>query len=145
VKINKERIESYSQAKSYSTGDFSLLLDDIISEGRGFNEELNTEIIKLNTQPKIGGYASGFIHKSWQDLKVVFTGKTQNALLNSCQYNEQVTQLAYKAALTVSAEINYGCAILLEKQQAALKRIFATLKKCHGVRPRSERVHAYFN
>jgi uncharacterized protein (TIGR02284 family) len=148
IKINNARIEYYNQAIHHATAlntDFCHLFNEIITECRGFNENLFTKISKLDSHPKIGGYASGIIYQAWLDLKVAFKSNTQDALLNSCQYNEEVTQLAYKAALNVSAKINDDCFTLIEQQQAALTCILASLKKCHGVRPYSRPVQNYFN
>ncbi len=148
IKINNERIECYNHAKKQAVilnNDCDLLFNDIIAEGYRFNRDLNLKINKLDSSPKIGGYASGFIHKAWSDLKVAFKGTTQNALLNACEYNEEVTQLAYKAALNVSADINNDCFLLIQEQQTALKYTCASLKKCHGVRLYSMPAQTYFN
>jgi len=147
VRINNARIECYDQVTKCGIlhDDCSHLFDRIVAESHKFNDELNYKINELDHNPKIGGYASGLIYKAWCDLKVALNGNTQNALLSACQYNEEVTQLAYKTALNVSAEINNDCVTLIERQWLSLKSIFSLLKGYHEVRRYSRSVQTYFN
>ncbi|MFI5195601.1 MAG: PA2169 family four-helix-bundle protein [Chitinophagales bacterium] len=148
IKINNERIVCYQQAIDHAINldiDFNHLFQEIIAECQRFNQQLINKINALDGNPKDNVSISGLIHRAWLDLKVTFTGNTRNAIINFCEYNEEVAQHAYKAALNVSAEMNNDIYTLIEQQQDTLKRTFASLKKCHEARPYSSPMLAYFN
>ena len=148
IKINNERIVCYQQAINQAVNldiDFNHLFQEIIVEGQEFNQQLINKINEFDGNPKDNVSISGLIHRAWLDLKVTFTGNTRNAIMNFCEYNEEVAQHAYEAALNVSAEMNNDIYTLIEQQQDTLKRTFASLKKCHEVRSYSSPMLAYFN
>jgi len=147
IKINNDRTLCYQQAMEYIPNndfDLKLLFKEIINEGQAFKEQLINKINEIaNSADNLS--VSGLIHRAWQDLKITYTGKTRNAIINFCEYNEEVAQHAYKAALNVSAEMNKDIYLLIEQQQSALKRTSASIKKCHEARAYSSPVLTYFN
>ena len=147
VRINNERIACYDQVRTLILNTrFENLFNDIIAEGKRFNEKLSIEINGLSSTSKTGKYVPGSIHRAWQDLRIAFTGKTPNALLSYCEYTEELAQLAYGAALNVSGETSRSCAAIIEEQWHSLKQILSKLKQSHEVRTYAVRpAHAYFN
>ncbi len=134
IKINNDRIICYQQAMDQSVNmdsDLKRLFKSIIAEGQEFKQELIDKIKQLDGSPKDGLTLSGMVHRAWLDLKVTFTGNTRNAMLSFCEYNEEMAQHAYKAALNVSAEMNKEVYELIENQIAALKRTYESICKCH--------------
>ena len=148
IKINNERIICYQQVMDHAANldsDLKRLFKDIITESYELKDQLISKIKEYNgdTNDSIG--ISGLIHKAWLDLRVTFTGNTRNAIMNFCEYNEEVAQHAYKAALNVSAEMNNNIYELIEQQQIALKRTYSSIKKYHEARSYSSPMLAYFN
>jgi len=141
IKINNDRMGCYQQAIDQMKNldiDLKDLFEEIISEGLKFKQELIDAIKRKEGNPKDIATISGMIHRAWVDLKVTFTGNTRYAIINFCEYNEQVAQHAYKAALDVIGSKDKETYIMIKKQQEGLTASQAMIKKCHGAR-------SYFN
>ena len=148
IKINNERIMCYQQVIDHSANldtDLKLLFQEIIKEGNQLKEQLVNKILELEGNPSDGVSISGLIHRAWLDLRVTFTGSSRNAVMNFCEYNEEVAQHAYKAALNVAADMNSSIYKLIEQQQMTLKRTFASIREYHEARSYSSRMLSYFN
>ena len=149
IKINNERIVCYQQAIDQATNldyDLKSIFKDIIEEGVHFKQEL-IDHIKLHAgNPKDTLTLSGMIHRAWVDLKVTFTDNTRQSIINFCEYNEQIAQHAYKAALNMLAtKKNTDVYEMVEKQQSALMHSYILIKKCHEARPYINSRLVYFN
>ena len=148
IKINNDRILCYQQAMDQSTNldnDLKRLFKEIISEGQKFKQELKDKIKELDGNPKDGLTLSGMVHRAWLDLKVTFTGSTRNAMISFCEYNEEITQHTYKAALNVSAEMNKEVYALIENQISALTHTYECINKCHEAHHFMDPGLIYFN
>ena len=148
IKINNDRIECYQQAMDQGANldmDMKILFKSIIAEGLQFKQELINKIKELEGNPKDAVTISGMIHRAWVDLKVTFTGNTRNAIINFCEYNEQVAQHAYKAALDMVPAMRDDIYQIVEKQQIALQQTYASVKKCHEAHNYLTSRLVYFN
>jgi uncharacterized protein (TIGR02284 family) len=148
IKINNDRIGCYQQAIDQATNldiDLKNLFKEIIAEGVAFKQELINTIKQLEGNPKDAITISGLIHRAWVDLKVTFTGNTRNAIINFCEYNEQVAQHTYKAALDMLSDKNQEVYSIVEKQQQGLMRSYASIRKCHEARNYLNPRLVYFN
>ena len=148
IKINNDRMVCYQQAIDQGTNldiDLKSLFKEIIAEGLTFKQELINTIKQLEGNPKDSVTISGMIHRAWIDLRVTFTGNTRNAMINFCEYNEQVAQHAYQAALNNLVKMRPDIYQMVENQQKALLRSYAAIKKCHEARNYLNPRLAYFN
>ena len=148
IKINNDRITCYQQALDQSTNldsDLKRLFKEIIADGQKYKQELKDKIKELDGNPKDGLTLSGMVHRAWVDLKVTFTGNTRNAMISFCEYNEEIAQHAYTAALNVCAEMNKEVYTLVESQISALRASYDSLRKCHEAHHFMDPGLIYFN
>ena len=109
-----------------------------------FKQVLIDKIVELNGNPKDAITLSGVIHRAWLDLKVTFTGNTRNAILTFCEYNEDVAQHAYKAALNLANGKRHIYSVI-EQQQRSLIRTCEAIRKCREARNYLTANLIYFN
>jgi len=148
IKINNDRIICYQHVVDQSANldnDLKRLFKNIISEGQKFKQELVDKIKELDGNPKDSLSLSGMVHRAWVELKVTFTGNTRNAMISFCEYNEEIGQHAYRAALTVSAEMNKEVYELIERQLSALQVTYASISKCREAQHFLDPGLVYFN
>jgi uncharacterized protein (TIGR02284 family) len=63
------------------------------------------------------------------DVKVTFSGKDRQTILDSCEFGEDAAQKAYRTALGSDAEISANTRQLITEQQESLKTSHDTIKK----------------
>ncbi len=108
VLINNDRIAGYQKAidelksrddASSQDLDLVVLFQRMIDESREFRNALGHEVQVLGGTMAEGTMNSGKLYRAWMDVKAVFTGKDRHAILESCEYGEDVAKKAYKEAL----------------------------------------------
>jgi uncharacterized protein (TIGR02284 family) len=100
ITINNDRIEGYETAsKETEEQDLKRLFAQLSSTSQKCNQELNTEVRELNGTPSQGTKVSGKFFRVWMDVKAALTGKDRKAILNSCEYGEDVAKNTYESAL----------------------------------------------
>lgn len=124
--INNDRIEGYeTAAKETEEQDLKTLFAQFISTSQKCKQELKTEVTKLGGTPAEGTMTSGKFFRVWMDVKAALTGKDRKAILNSCEYGEDMAKDTYKKALENDAEI------LSANQQALIKAQHSLLAADH--------------
>lgn len=73
----------------------------------------------LGGDPESSGSVSGAMHRGWIDIKSVFTGKDEEAILNECERGEDVAKEAYEKAAKQDLPPNVAN-ILNQQSQAVL-------------------------
>lgn len=61
--------------------------------------ELQEQVVALGGKPEDSTSVSGDLHRRWVDVKSIFTGKDEEAVLNEAERGEDVAKKAYKEAL----------------------------------------------
>src|SRR6202000_978489 len=61
--------------------------------------ELQAEVRKLGGDPETSTSVSGDLHRRWVDVKALFTGKGEEAVLNEAERGEDHAKKAYREAL----------------------------------------------
>lgn len=61
--------------------------------------ELQGEVTALGGEPETSTSVAGDLHRRWVDVKSIFTGKDEEAVLNEAERGEDVAKKAYKEAL----------------------------------------------
>ena len=130
IQINNDRIEGYETAsKETEDDDLATLFSQFTHTSQKCNAELITEVQKLGGSPITGTKASGKIYRVWMDFKALVTGNDRKAILNSCEYGEQVAIETYEDALENNSEdISSEQQLMLKAQCEQIKSNHATVK-----------------
>ncbi len=94
--INNERIVGYeTAAKETEEQDLKTLFAQFSSTSQKCKQELKNEVSKLGGEPTEGTMISGKFFRIWMDVKALLTGKDRKAILNSCEYGEDMAKDTY--------------------------------------------------
>ena len=100
ITINNDRIEGYeTAAKETEEQDLKTFFSELKQTSLHCNKELSGEVTKLGGTPTDGTRTTGKFFRVWMDVKAALTGKDRKAILNSCEYGEDVAKDTYKKAL----------------------------------------------
>lgn len=124
IEINNDRVVGYERAIEElkdEDADLRTLFHRYIQESRQYTSELTHEVTRLGGNPAEGTTNSGKIYRVWMDLKSVVTGKGRKAVLENCEFGEDVAQKAYDAALTSDTTFEAPLRDLLVTQKAQLR------------------------
>jgi uncharacterized protein (TIGR02284 family) len=126
ITINNDRVEGYETAtKETEEQDLKTLFGHLSATSKKCITELNTEVSKLGGTPAEGTLTSGKFFRVWMDVKAALTGKDRKAILNSCEYGEDVAKDTYENALKNDAEY------LSAEQQTMIKAQHSLLAADH--------------
>jgi uncharacterized protein (TIGR02284 family) len=97
IVINNDRIEGYRRAaEETDQADLKILFNKYSTQSARFASELKMRVTVLGGEPSTGTTNSGKIYRAWMDVKAALTGKDRKAILNSCEYGEDVALGTYK-------------------------------------------------
>lgn len=126
ITINNDRIEGYeTAAKETEEQDLKALFAQFSSTSQKCKTELKNEVTKLGGTSAEGTMTSGKFFRVWMDVKAALTGKDRKAILNSCEYGEDMAKDTYKKALENDLES------LNAEQQAMIKEQYTLLVAEH--------------
>ncbi len=124
--INNDRIEGYETASKETEEQYlKTLFGRFAATSRKCEQELINEVNNLDGQVAEGTLTSGKFYRVWMDIKTALTGKDSKAILNSCEYGEDVAVGIYKNALKNDSEY------LSQHQQSLIKEQRKRLKEDH--------------
>ena len=105
ITINNDRIEGYETASNETEEqDLKTLFGQFSTTSQHCNNELRAEVSKLGGEPSEGTTVSGKFFRKWMDVKAALTGKDRKAILNSCEYGEDVAKGIYEKTLNNNAD-----------------------------------------
>jgi uncharacterized protein (TIGR02284 family) len=126
ITINNDRIEGYdTAAKETNEHDLKTLFAQLSSTSQHCKTELLNEVSKLDGTAAEGTLVSGKFFRVWMDIKAALTGNDLEAILNSCEFGEDIAKDTYKKALEDDLEN------LNAEQQAMIKEQFFQLNADH--------------
>ena len=100
LEINNDRIEGYKHAlKETEESDLKTLFSEFANTSYKCQLELSAEVEKLGGKPVEGTRNTGKLYRTWMDLKAALTNKDRKAILNSCEYGEDVAVKNYEDTL----------------------------------------------
>lgn len=100
ITINNDRIQGYETAIDETEDqDLKTMFNQFIQTSRNCKNELTSAVTKLGGKPDDGTRVDGKIYRAWMDFKAMVTGKDRKAILNSCEYGEDVAVNTYEKAL----------------------------------------------
>ena len=105
VQINNDRIEGYETAsKETEEQDLKSFFGQLTKTSQSCRQELTGEITKLGVTATEGTKTTGKFFRVWMDVKAALTGKDRKAILNSCEYGEDVAKGTYEKVLENDSE-----------------------------------------
>lgn len=110
LEINNDRIEGYKTASEETTeSDLKELFSTLSATSARCKSQLIAEIEKLGGVPTEQTRTTGKFYRVWMDIKSALTGKDRKAILNSCEFGEDVAVGTYAKVLLkdLDADIEY--------------------------------------
>ncbi|MDQ3193670.1 MAG: PA2169 family four-helix-bundle protein [Bacteroidota bacterium] len=126
IEINNDRIEGYDSAiKETDETDLKNMFTQFMQTSQKCKQELVSEVQKLGGKPEEGTKTTGKLYRLFMDLKSAMTGKDREAILNSCEYGEDVAVDTYKDCMKDNSEC------FTPEQQSMLKKQYEMIKADH--------------
>ena len=123
ITINNDRIEGYETAsKETEEQDLKTLFAQLASTSQKCKNELTNEVSNLGGTAAEGTLTIGKFFRVWMDVKAALTGKDRKAILNSCEYGEDIAKGTYEKALESDKEnLNLEQQTMIKAQHTLLK------------------------
>jgi len=126
VEINNDRIEGYETAlKETEEVDLKSLFTNFKQTSLKSKAELESAVQQLGGKPEEGTRTSGKFYRAWMDIKAALTGKDRKAILNSCEFGEDVAVTTYDKVL------KNDCDELTAEQRNMVKEQYMLIKADH--------------
>lgn len=126
VLINNDRIEGYRTAYDETDEqDLKSLFLKFISTSQKCKTELENEIHKLVGKVVEGTMVSGKFFRVWMDVKAAITAHDRKAILDSCEYGEDMAKGTYEKVL------RDDLAELTAEQQSIIRTQHSWIKADH--------------
>lgn len=126
IEINNDRIEGYETASEETEeSDLKALFSELMKTSQKCKTELVNEVLNLGGTPIEGTRTTGKFFRVWMDVKAALTGKDRKAILNSCEFGEDVAVATYVKVLKNDTED------ITSEQQDLLKAQYALIKADH--------------
>lgn len=93
--------------------------------------ELQAEVTALGGEPETSTSVAGDLHRRWVDVKSIFTGKGEEAVLNEAERGEDVAKKAYKEALEKPLPANVYA--IIERQYHGVQRNHDQVKALRNI------------
>ncbi len=126
ITINNDRIEGYTTAsEATEETDLKIFFTELIETSQKCKSQLILEVQRLGGEPAEGTKNSGKFFRAWMDVKAALTGKDRLAILNSCEYGEDVAVDTYEKVLEDDLED------ITTEQQTMIAEQYALIKADH--------------
>jgi uncharacterized protein (TIGR02284 family) len=140
IEINHDRREGYKVAVAE-------LNDPVLQElfarhsqqSEAFASELEKQVIELEGEPVEGTRTDGKIYRVWMDIKAALSGNDRMAILNSCEYGEDVALRTYEEALMADVILPVQVRQIISKQKRELQEAHNTIKSLRDAPASTER------
>lgn len=100
IQINNDRIQGYiTAAKETDDSDLKNVFSEMMQTSQECRKELSAEVTKLGGTPTEGTTVSGKFYRAWMDVKAALSSKDRKAILNSCEFGEDVAVKTYEEEL----------------------------------------------
>lgn len=104
ITINNDRIEGYETATNETDEqDLKDLFAKFTETSQKCKQELVIEVTKLGGEVEEGTLLSGKFFRTWMEVKAALTGHNRKAILDSCEYGEDIAVDTYEKALKDNA------------------------------------------
>ncbi len=100
IQINNDRVEGYKTASEETEApDQKAFFSELMQTSVKNNFDLRAQVQQLGGKPTDETSTSGKFYRAWMDIKAALTGNDRKAILNSCEYGEDVAKKAYADVL----------------------------------------------
>lgn len=116
--INNDRYEGYQKAKDQTKdSDLQVLFSQCSVQSKANNAELRA-LVPMNeeTPDRDETRLSGKFYRAWMDVKNALSASDRKAVLQSCEYGEDVAKKAYENVLEDRAELSSDAVATIQKQ-----------------------------
>lgn len=122
IQINNDRIEGYKTASAETKeADLLSLFAQFQATSSVNNNELRSEVSRLGGSPTEATRITGKFFRVWMDVKAALTGNDRKAILESCEYGEDVAKKTYEDTLSNDIEnLSTEQQTMLKEQHSAL-------------------------
>jgi uncharacterized protein (TIGR02284 family) len=123
ITINNDRIEGYETASDATEEqDLRSMFSRFIATSQNCKQELVREVNLLGGEIAEGTLISGKFFRAWMDVKAAITGRDRKAILNSCEYGEDVAKDTYAGVLEDDLEyLTVDQQTMINDQRSAIK------------------------
>lgn len=134
LKINHDRADGYEKAANgldATDVDLKAMFLQMSNDSKGYSSELVNKINSLGGEASSDNTVSGTIHRTWMQVKNMFTGSDRTSILESCEFGEDAAQKAYKEALETDDDVALDADTrqLIMDQKDKLKTAHDTVKR----------------
>lgn len=122
IQINNDRIQGYlTAAKETEEPDLKNLFSELMQTSQENRRELTEEVTRMGGTPIEGTTVSGKVFRAWMDVKAALTSKDRKAILNSCEFGEDVAVKTYESELETDALTASALADKVRHQHSKIK------------------------
>lgn len=131
ITINNDRIEGYETASSETDEqDLKSLFAQFAATSQKCKQELVTEVTRLGGEVAQGTFITGKFFRVWMEVKAALSGHDRQAILDSCDYGEDIASDTYQKALSINLEdISMEQKEMLTAQKAFLQADYDIVKE----------------
>ncbi|NWA01620.1 PA2169 family four-helix-bundle protein [Pseudomonas gingeri] len=135
IEVSKDGQEGFKTcAEDIKNPELKALFVKRSSECQAAATELQAEVRKLGGDPETSTSVSGDLHRRWVDVKALFTGKGEEAVLNEAERGEDHAKKAYREALEKLAKHNMlGLRDLVDRQYQGVLRNHDQVKALRNI------------
>lgn len=128
--INNDRYEGYQKAMEQTKdADLKSLFSKYSANSNTYASELRTLIPAPKEEPaRDETRLSGKFYRAWMDVKNALSTNDRKAVLNSCEYGEDVAKKAYENVLEDREAMSPGSVALIQNQFDHLLDAHNTIK-----------------
>lgn len=130
IQINNDRIQGYLTAsKETEEADLKTVFSDLMQSSQENRRQLTEHVVKLGGTPIEGTTTSGKLYRAWMDVKAAITSKDRKAILNSCEFGEDVALKTYESELSAENLKESDLHSLVQEQHSKIKSGHDTIKQ----------------
>ena len=130
VIINNDRYEGYQKAMEQTKdSDLKSLFSKFSLQSKSYSSELRTLIPFKDEAPKRDETkTSGKFYRAWMDIKNALAGNDRKAVLNSCEFGEDVAKKTYEETLEDTENIPSDVLAIIKKQYNEIVQAHDTIR-----------------
>jgi len=119
IEINNDRVEGFEKAGRHleeKENSLTVLFNKLAAQSKANTAELTRLVQQYGGEAAHGTSTSGALHRTWLDVKSVFTGGDAEAVLDECERGEDAIKAAYHSALDPENTLSPELVQVLETQ-----------------------------
>jgi uncharacterized protein (TIGR02284 family) len=121
--INHDRTEGYARAaEEANDNDLRIIFTRFSTQSKTFSNQLKDFVGDWDNLPEDDKTKlSGKLYRVWMDMKAAIAGNNRKAVLNSCEFGEDVAKKTYDDILNDPEDIPADAMAVIRQQRMALQ------------------------